>query len=70
MDAPLSSAQQHLRGRDVRNMTVDELREWINACDRMEMWTKFAKARRSWKLAREIVFDELAKRGVDNRESS
>jgi hypothetical protein len=51
-------------------MTVDELRDWINACDKMETWTKFAKARRSWKLARESAFDELARRGVTESESS
>lgn len=49
MSEPLSKMQQSLRGRNVVDMTVDQLRDWIDACAKMERWVTAAKARRSWK---------------------
>ncbi len=43
-------------------MSFEELKSWINACDRMEKWVKFNKARRSWTESREEAIIELEKR--------
>ena len=51
MAEPLSKSQQQLRGRSVGDMTDDQLRDWIDACEKMESWVKASKARRSWKLS-------------------
>ena len=34
MTSPLSKAQHMLRGRKIEDMTVAQLRTWIDACDR------------------------------------
>jgi hypothetical protein len=62
MGEPLTKSQQSLRGRDVSDMSIEQLREWIDACTKMELWVKPAKARRSWKLGRECAIAELEKR--------
>ncbi len=53
MTNPLSKSQQSLRGRKRSDMTAAQLRDWIDACNKMEAWVKPAKARRTWKKARE-----------------
>jgi hypothetical protein len=62
MSEPLTKSQQRLRGRKVQDMSVDELNDWISACDRMEVWVSHNKARRSWNVAREDAQEELARR--------
>ena len=49
MSEPLTKSQQGLRGRKLCDMTNEQLREWIDACNRMEQWVKPAKSRRAWR---------------------
>lgn len=62
MNNPLSKQQEKLRGKEVCNMTIDELNVWIKACDEMENWVHANKARRSWTSSRFEAIDELEKR--------
>jgi len=62
MGMPLSQSQQRLRGRKIADMTDDQLRDWIDACTRMEKWVKPAKARRSWKQSGQEAMEELERR--------
>lgn len=50
---PLTKTQQALRGRNLRDLSPDQLRDWIDACEKMEHWVKYKKARREWKQSRE-----------------
>jgi hypothetical protein len=59
---PLSKSQESLRGRKRSDMSEAQLHDWIDACNKMEAWVKSAKARRSWKRAREEAEAELASR--------
>jgi hypothetical protein len=59
---PLTGEQESLRGRKIKDMSDDQLRLWIDACDRMEHWVGFAKARRTWKRSRSAAAEELASR--------
>jgi len=52
MAQPLTRSQHLLRGRKIADMTVDQLREWIDACNKMETWVKDGKSRRSWTRSR------------------
>ena len=60
--ADLSRSQQSLRGKKARDMTEDELRDWIEACDKMEVQVKPAKARRGWKSSGAAARAELERR--------
>jgi hypothetical protein len=62
MRTPLSKSQEMLRGRKRVDMTDAQLRDWIDACDKMETWVKSAKARRSWVNARADAEAEMARR--------
>lgn len=62
MNLPLSKSQQRLRGRKVADMANDELRDWIDACDKMERSGLAAKARRSWKESGNDARNELERR--------
>ena len=62
MANPLTKEQERLHGKNVRDMNFDELQIWIHACERMEIWVKFNKARRSWKESREAAIEELDRR--------
>lgn len=62
MNEPLTKSQQELRGRSVHEMTIVQLREWIDACDTMERWVGAKKARRSWRSSRQEASEELARR--------
>jgi len=62
MPEPLSKSQQQLRGRNVIDMTVAQLRDWIDACDKMELWVKANKARRTWTRGRREAEAELKRR--------
>jgi hypothetical protein len=64
MNNPLTKSQRELRGRDVRDMSIEQLHDWIDACSKMERWVDFNKARRSWKHGREEALAELARRGL------
>ena len=59
---PLTKQEEKLRGKNVRDMNSDELRIWINACDKMENWVKYNKARRSWTESRKQAIAELQSR--------
>ena len=59
---PLTKQQEKLRGKNVKDMSSDELRIWIDACDKMENWVKYNKARRSWTASRDEAEEELEKR--------
>lgn len=62
MTNPLTKAQEALRGRKVADMTGQQLRLWIDACDRMEALRNLpAKARRSWKNSREKAVEALSR---------
>lgn len=57
---PLSKTQESLRGRKIADMSIEQLREWIDACNRMEEWKYTpAKARRGWKASRARAQAEL-----------
>lgn len=60
MGLPLTRSQQEFRGRSVHEMSVGQLREWIDACDKMEQWVGAKKARRSWRLSRQEALEELS----------
>jgi hypothetical protein len=64
MDAPLTKEQNALRGRKLETLSLDELRLWIDGCERMEAWPHTpAKARRGWKASRaraELLLAEMA----------
>lgn len=60
---PLTKEQQALRGKKITDMTLHELRIWIEACNRMEKWITGAnKARRSWASSGVEAEEELRKR--------
>lgn len=67
MPEPLTRSQQSLRGRKVCDMTDDQLRDWIDACEKMERWVDAAKARRDWRLSGIEAQDELDHRSSANR---
>jgi len=62
MADPLSKSQTRLRGRKVRDMTDEQLLDWIDACTKMEMFVKPNKARRSWKQGRADAQAEIERR--------
>jgi hypothetical protein len=44
-------------------MSVPELKDWVAACDAMEVWKHTpSKARRGWKHSRTEAIAELARR--------
>jgi hypothetical protein len=60
---PLSRSQQRLRGRKVSDMNDAQLRDWIDACTKMEEWRGIdGKARRGWKESRAAARAELERR--------
>lgn len=61
MDNPLTKEQEELRGKNISSFSI-ELNEWIEACERMEVWVKTNKARRSWARSKEKAECELSKR--------
>ncbi|WP_435021548.1 hypothetical protein TA3x_002433 [Tundrisphaera sp. TA3] len=65
MDGLLTKSQMALRGRDLRDLSVEQIRDWIDACTTMERSVKFNKARRSWRQGRSEAFQELIRRGVE-----
>jgi hypothetical protein len=65
MTEPLTKQQQLLRGRKICDMSVEQLRVWINACERMEEWVGHNKVRRSWKESRIKAEAELERRLQD-----
>jgi hypothetical protein len=43
-------------------MTDEQLHDWIDACAKMGLWVKAAKARRSWKKSEQDAVTELERR--------
>jgi hypothetical protein len=60
----LTRSQQSLRGKNVRDMTAEELHDWLDACEKMEIRVKPAKARRSWKSSGAAARAKLERRGI------
>lgn len=58
----LTTTQQTLRGRDLRDLSLDQLRNWIDACEKMEHWVKYKKARSGWKQSHEQATAEIERR--------
>ena len=71
MSEPLSKSQQALRGRTLTDMTEDQLRDWIDACNKMEVWPHTAKkARHDWKLGGNEAMAELERRQSESKASN
>jgi hypothetical protein len=62
MGEPLSKSQKGLRGRDLRTMSIEQLQDWIHACNAMEKWVNYNKARRTWTQSRREAQELLNKR--------
>ena len=62
MNEPLTKSQQNLRGTNIGDMSIEQLRDWIDACSKMENWVGGKKARRDWRLSREEASAELFRR--------
>ena len=43
-------------------MSVDQLQDWILACEKMEIWVDGAKARRGWQLSGVEALEEIERR--------
>jgi hypothetical protein len=67
MAEPLSKSQQSLRGRKIADMTDHQLRDWIQACEKMENWVGHAKARRGWRLSGVQAEKELDRRNSTSK---
>jgi hypothetical protein len=48
----LTKRELTLQKKGIVNLSVGELREWIELCERMEECVRASKARRSWKASR------------------
>ena len=67
-DQPLTRSQHDLRGRSIVDMTDAQLRDWIEACQKMEAWPRIeAKARREWKKSRVAAESEVSRRADAKR---
>jgi len=64
MNEPLSKSQTELKGQNLRDMTVEQLFDWLDACSKMERWIKPQKARREWHQGRIETLKELSRRGA------
>ena len=62
MSEPLTKSQQRLRGVKTTDMSVDQLEDWILACEKMEIWVGAAKSRRGWRLSGIEAAEELERR--------
>lgn len=69
MDNPLSKEQEELRGKNISSFSTDQLHEWIEACEKMAIWVKTNKARRSWIKSGEKAEFELQKRLIKQGKS-
>lgn len=63
MNEPLTKSQKKLRGRSIGEMSIEQLRDWIDACTKMTNWVGAKKAWRDWRLGREAASAELVRRG-------
>jgi hypothetical protein len=48
----LTKRELALQKKGIVNLSVGELQEWIQLCERMEECVRASKARRSWKASR------------------
>lgn len=62
MRNPLTREQEALRGKRLADLSDRQLELWLDACDRMEHWVQFSKARRTWTRSRQAALEEQAKR--------
>lgn len=69
MPEPLSKSQQRLRGRMLAELSDEQIRDWIDACHKMENWVKASKARRGWRLSGIEAGNELERRASPLRPS-
>lgn len=60
--SPLTVTQQALQKRRKSEMTIDQLHDWLAACQTMEEWSTVAAARRAWAKHRVDTEAEIAKR--------
>jgi len=67
-DVPLTRSQQALRGRKICDMSIDQLRDWIDACNKMERHVIYNKGRRSWTRSRSEAEAELERRISESSE--
>ena len=63
---PISRSQEALRSIPVRDMNVLQLRDWIDACERMSNWPgmKLHKGRKFWRQNLAEANAELERRGL------
>ena len=61
-NSPLTGEQERLRGRRVEDLTDAQLLIWIDACEKMRVWVKPAKARRTWTAGLKRAQQEFEKR--------
>jgi hypothetical protein len=61
LDNILSKSQHRLRGRKLQDMTVSELNDWIDACNKAEQVVE-KKARRGWIASKKEALEELGRR--------
>jgi hypothetical protein len=59
--ALLSKEEAKLQKKGVPNMSLDELKEWVNICTRNEEAVSHNKARRSWKDGRREAQERIEK---------
>ena len=50
--SPLSKVERQLQKKGISNMTLEELHQWYDVCERNEQSTQYSKARRTWKRSR------------------
>ena len=62
MDEPLTESQQKLRGRQISEMAIYQLHDWIAACKRMGLWAKTYEERTAWKESGQQAVTELERR--------
>ena len=67
MTQPLTRSQHLLRGRKIADMSIAQLHEWIDACNKMEAWVKDSKSRRSWTKSRAEAEAALEARSAKNQ---
>ena len=61
-DGPLTKSQTSLRGRKICDMSIEQLHDWIDACNKMERHVKYNKGRRTWTRSRTAAEAELERR--------
>lgn len=66
MGPELTQSQENLlkKGKELKDLTIEELNEWLEVCKlHEEHWKNRRSIRRSWRAAVERAEQELSKRG-------